>query len=139
MKKILMAILSGILAVGIGVAAVGCGGSGSSIVVVGREASSGTREAFDKAVKNAEGTSLDDYSGENNPDGEEHAGYVKGAVYLGGTGDVASRVASTKGAIGYISLGSLDTSRVKAIKIGGVDATVDNVKNETYKNVKKKL
>ena len=131
MKKILMAILSGILAVGIGVAAVGCGGSGSSLVVVGREASSGTREAFDKAVKNAEGTSLDDYSGENNPDGEEHAGYVKGAVYLGGTGDVASRVASTKGAIGYISLGSVDES-VTALNIEGVVADEANVLNGSY-------
>jgi len=35
-------------------------------------------------------------------------------------------------AIGYISLGSLNNT-VKAVKIDGVEPTVDNVKNETYK------
>ena len=132
MKKILLAIMSLAMACGIGVAAVGCGGNGSdSIVVIGREASSGTREAFDKAVVNAEGESLDDYSSSQNPDEEEHAGYVSGAIYLGGTGDVASRVASTKDAIGYISLGSVDES-VKDLKIEGVEATESNVLDGKY-------
>lgn len=120
-----MAILSGVLAVGIGVAAVGCGG-GNSIVVCGREASSGTREAFDKVVANAEGTTLEDYSSEQNPDESANAGYVSGALYFGSTGQVASRVASTRNAIGYISLSSVDES-VKALQVEGVtpsDATV---------------
>lgn len=34
--------------------------------------------------------------------------------------------------VGYISLGSLNDT-VKAVKIDGVDATVDNIKNGTYK------
>ena len=40
-------------------------------------------------------------------------------------------VTGNKAAIGYISLGSLDSS-VKAVKVDGVEATADNVKNGTY-------
>ena len=48
------------------------------------------------------------------------------------TSVVISTVAGNKNAIGYISLGSLGDS-VKAVKVDGVDATVDNVKNGSYK------
>ena len=41
-------------------------------------------------------------------------------------------VAGNTSAIGYISLGSLDDS-VKALKIDGAEATVDNIKSGTYK------
>ena len=41
-------------------------------------------------------------------------------------------VAGDENAIGYISLGSLDDT-VKAVKIDGVEATVDNVSNDSYK------
>lgn len=41
-------------------------------------------------------------------------------------------VAGNEAAIGYISLGSLDDS-VKALKVDGVEATVDNVKSGDYK------
>lgn len=41
-------------------------------------------------------------------------------------------VAGDEAAIGYISLGSLNNT-VKALKIDGVEATVDNIKNGTYK------
>lgn len=41
-------------------------------------------------------------------------------------------VAGNEYAIGYISLGSLDDT-VKALKIDGVEATVENVSNESYK------
>ena len=40
-------------------------------------------------------------------------------------------VAGNEAAIGYVSLGSLDDS-VKALKIDGVDATAENVANNTY-------
>ena len=43
-----------------------------------------------------------------------------------------STVAQDEYAIGYISLGSLDDT-VKAVKIDGVEATVDNVSNDSYK------
>ena len=44
-------------------------------------------------------------------------------------------VAENKAAIGYISLGSLNDT-VKAVKIDGAEASVDNVKNGSYKIVR---
>ena len=41
-------------------------------------------------------------------------------------------VANDPSSIGYLSLGSLNDT-VKALQIDGVDATVDNIKNGTYK------
>ena len=114
MKKIILAAASIAMACGIGFAAVGCGTKGD-IVVVSRESGSGTRGAFMELI------------------GLEDNELVAGADEVNGTDVVTSSVEDAEKAIGYISLGSLDTSRVKAIKIGGVDATVDNVKNETYK------
>lgn len=131
MKKIILAILSLALALGIGFAAVGCAG-GDTIVVCGREASSGTREAFDKVAQNAEGESLEDYSSKNNPDEEANAGYVSGAQYFSSTGTLATKVAQTKGAIGYISLSSVDES-VKALNVEGVEPTEATVLDGTYK------
>lgn len=114
MKKIILAAASIAMACGIGFAAVGCGTKGD-IVVISRESGSGTRGAFMELI------------------GLEDNELVAGADEANGTDVVTSSVEDAEKAIGYISLGSLDTSRVKAIKIGGVDATVDNVKNETYK------
>ena len=114
MKKIILAAASIAMACGIGFAAVGCGAKGD-IVVISRESGSGTRGAFMELI------------------GLEDNELVAGADEVNGTDVVTSSVEDAEKAIGYISLGSLDTSRVKAIKIGGVDATVDNVKNETYK------
>ncbi len=48
------------------------------------------------------------------------------------TGAIRTAVASDKNAIGFISLGSLDSS-VKAVKFDGVEATIANVKANTYK------
>ena len=42
-------------------------------------------------------------------------------------------VAGNKAAIGYVSLGSLDESQVKAVLIDGAEATAENVKSGTYK------
>ena len=131
MKKILMAILSLALACGIGVAAVGCGGS-DAIVVCGREAASGTREAYDKVAANAAGDTLDDYSSEQNPDEAAEAGYVSGAQYFSSTGTLATKVAQTEGAIGYISLSSVDES-VKALSVEGVAPSEATVLDGTYK------
>ena len=91
----------------------GCGGE-KNILVVSREASSGTREAFDKFV----GISADVLT----DDAEE----------LGSTGLVKAKVASVESAIGYISLASLDES-VKAVKVGGVVASAETVRDGSYK------
>lgn len=87
------------------------GGSDSTIVVVGREAGSGTRDGFESIVGVAE--------------------KCKYTVEVNETGVVKTKVASEKGAIGYMSLGKLDDS-VKALKIGGVAPTEATVLDKTY-------
>lgn len=87
------------------------GGADEPIVVVGREAGSGTRGAFEELleVKDA----------------------CKYANELDSTGAVIAKVASTPGAIGYASLDAIDDSVVVA-KMEGVEATAENIKAGTY-------
>ncbi len=87
------------------------GGEDQVIVVVGREAGSGTRGAFEEIL------GIEDE--------------CKYANELDNTGAVVAKVASTKGAIGYVSLDVLDDS-VKALALDGVEATPDNIKAGTY-------
>lgn len=88
------------------------GGEDAPIVVVGREAGSGTRGAF-----------------------EELLGIEDQCVYTGGeiesTGAVMAKVASTLGSIGYVSLDVLDDT-VTAVKLEGVEPTADNIKAGSY-------
>ena len=86
------------------------GGSDEPIVVIGREASSGTREAFESILE------LEECSYSNEVDN---------------TGAVIAKVSAVKGAIGYVSLDVIDDS-VKALKMDGVEATAENIKNGTY-------
>lgn len=113
MKKLVMFMLALVMAVTACVALTGCGAE-KDILVVCREASSGTREAFDKYV------------------GLEAADITSSAEEYSSTGNVREKVANTATAIGYISLASVDDS-VKALKIEGVEATADNVRAGTYK------
>ena len=48
------------------------------------------------------------------------------------TSVMMTSVAGNPSAIGYISLGSLDETQVKALNIDGVAATVENINNGTY-------
>ena len=82
-----------------------------AIVVVGREAGSGTRGAFEELLDIADACV---YANE-----------------LDSTGAVMAKVASTPGAIGYVSLDVVDDS-VKALKLDGVDATEENIKAGNY-------
>lgn len=87
------------------------GGNDAPIVVVGREAGSGTRGAFEELLK------LEDackYSNE-----------------LDSTGAVMAKVASTPGSIGYVSLDVLDDT-VKAVKLDGAEPTEENIKGGKY-------
>ena len=87
------------------------GGKDENIVVLGREAGSGTRGAF-----------------------EELLGIVDSCVYAGeldSTGGVKAKVASTEGTIGYVSLDVVDDT-VKALKLDGVEATEANIKAGSY-------
>ena len=87
------------------------GGDDKSIVVIGREDGSGTRDGFESIVM-----------GDKEP---------KYAQELESTGSVINAVATTDGAIGYASLANVDDT-VKALKIGGVEATEENVKSGAY-------
>ena len=87
------------------------GGEDSAIVVVGREAGSGTRGAFEELLEI-----------------EDQCAY---ANELDSTGAVMAKVASTPGAIGYVSLDVLDDT-VKALALEGVEPTVDNIKAGNY-------
>lgn len=92
------------------------------ITVVSREDGSGTRGAFIELVgieqKNDAGEKVD-YTTEE-------------ALITNSTSVMMTTVAGDEYAIGYISLGSLDDS-VKALKVDGVEAAVDNIKSGTYK------
>ena len=87
------------------------GGSEMPIVVVGREAGSGTRGAFEELL------------------GLEDA--CKYANELDSTGAVMAKVASTPGSIGYVSLDVVDDT-VKAVKLDDVEPTEENIKAGSY-------
>lgn len=103
--------------------------SEKDILVVARTSGSGTRAAFEELVKNAEGATL-----AKDKDGKAYtqSPLVSSAEELEKTGLVITKVSTSKTAIGYISLGALNDT-VKAIKVDGVEATVENVKNGSYK------
>ena len=94
------------------------GGADQPIVVIGRESGSGTRSAFEEILDVADACK---YSNE-----------------LDSTGAVMAKVASTPGAIGYVSLDVVDDSvnvlddTVKTLKLDGTEATADNIKAGTY-------
>lgn len=87
------------------------GGENMPIVVVGREAGSGTRGAFEEILKV-----------------EDACVY---ANELDSTGAVMAKVASTPGAIGYVSLDAVDESII-AVKLDGAEPTAENIKAGTY-------
>lgn len=87
------------------------GGEDGVIIVVGREAGSGTRGAFEELLEV-----------------EDACAY---ANELDSTGAVMAKVASTPGAIGYVSLDVIDDS-VTAVALEGVEPTVENIKAGSY-------
>jgi len=91
------------------------------IAVISREDGSGTRGAFIELVGLLE----------EDANGEEFDMTTVDAEISSSTGTVITSVAGNKYAIGYISLGSLNDT-VKALKVDGVEATVDNIKEGSY-------
>lgn len=87
------------------------GGADQPIVVVGREAGSGTRGAFEEILKL-----------------EDACNY---ANELDSTGAVMAKVASTPGAVGYVSLDVIDDT-VKVLTLDGVEANEANIKTGDY-------
>lgn len=122
LKKCLGAVL--LMAAGAGSCCFAAGkwNKKSQINVISREDGSGTRGAFIEIFgiekKNAEGKKID-YTTEE-------------AAITNSTAVMLSSVAGDKYAIGYVSLGSLNTS-VKALQIDGAEASVENINNGSYK------
>ena len=88
------------------------GGADEAIVVLGREAGSGTRGAFEELLKI-----------------EDQCAY---AQELDSTGGVLAKVAATPGSIGYVSLDVVDDT-VKALSLDGVAPTEENIVAGSYK------
>ena len=87
------------------------GGGDAAIVLIGREAGSGTRDGF-----------------------ESISGTAEKCMYnqeLTSTGAVITAVASNPNAIGYASLASVEDN-VKALKVNGVEASEETVKDGSY-------
>lgn len=87
------------------------GGQNEPIVVVGREAASGTRGAFEELLEI-----------------EDKCNY---AQEIDSTGGVLSTVANTPGAIGYVSLDVIDDT-VSIMAIDGVVASEENIVAGSY-------
>lgn len=130
-KKIAVTALSLVM---LGSVLTGCGGNGTegsseggsstgenkgnaAITVVSREDGSGTRGAFTELLEIAT---------------DDADNTVDTAEITNSTSVMMTTVAGDENAIGYISLGSLNDS-VKALKVDGVEATVENVKSGDYK------
>lgn len=135
MKKLTVLLLAGVLA---GSVLTGCGSKDSDaadggnkegasgwdeagkISVVSREDGSGTRGAF-----------VELFGVEEEKDGEKVDMTTADANITNSTSVMMTQVAGNEYAIGYTSLGALNDT-VKAVKIGGVDASAENVKNGSY-------
>ena len=87
------------------------GGNDAPIVVIGREAGSGTRDGFETIV-----------------DVKDECQY---AQELTATGAVTAAVAANANAIGYASLSAVDES-VSAVDVNGVACTEETVKDGSY-------
>lgn len=87
------------------------GGSDAEIVMIGREAGSGTRDGFESILKVSD--------------------QCKYAQELTATGAVIAAVQANENAIGYASLAALDDS-VKALKVNGIACTEETVKDGSY-------
>jgi len=87
-------------------------GSNDEWTVINREEGSGTRDVFEDIVMGGARMAAD-------------------AEFLPSNGAVKQKVASTENAIGYISLGYVDTS-VKAVTVDGVECNDGNVVNGSY-------
>ena len=87
------------------------GGEEQPIIVIGREAGSGTRDAFEELLEVKYGCAY--------------------AQELDSTGAVLAKVATTPGAIGYVSLDVVDDT-VSGLKIDGVEPTEEEILAGNY-------
>ena len=122
-----MTALVGVMTSAMVISFAGCAGGKNTggeaaITVITREKGSGTRDAFIELTeilkKDSAGNKTDETYSE--------------AITIESTQGIISNVSSDKNAVGYISLGSLN-STVKAVKVENTEATAVNVKSGTYK------
>lgn len=142
MKKTVCLLLAGLMTIG---ALTGCGSSAdnkkddsaktettsekksdgfdtsSDITVVSREDGSGTRGAF-----------IELFGVQQEENGEKVDMTTEEAVIANSTAVMMTTVAGDDYAIGYASLGSLDDT-TKALKVDGVEPSVDTIKDGSYK------
>lgn len=97
------------------------GGDDKEIIVVSREAGSGTLGAFQEIMK------LEKKEGDKTV-----SLVVANALVADGNGAVLANVAGKDNAIGYMSMGMVDETKVKKLKIDGVEATGENAKEGKY-------
>ncbi|WGV98452.1 phosphate ABC transporter substrate-binding protein [Vibrio sp. YMD68] len=97
------------------------GGADKPIVAITRDTASGTRGAFEDIM-----------SLKMKVSGIKVSAISQRAQVANGNGALKTMVASNPYAIGYISLGTVDES-VNALAVDGTEASVDNVKNGSYK------
>jgi phosphate transport system substrate-binding protein len=88
------------------------GGASMPIVVISRDTSSGTYETFETLVMN-----------------KQKMG--SGVEYVNSNPQAQARVKTTRGAIGYVGLGFVDSS-VKAIKVDGIMPSRQTIASGTY-------
>ena len=120
MKKRIASILTAAVIGATAITTVVSAASGE-ISVVSREDGSGTRGAF-----------VELFGIEEKIDGEKVDMTTEEASVTNSTSVMMTTVAGDENAIGYISLGSLNDT-VKALKIDGVEARVENVADDSYK------
>lgn len=87
------------------------GGQDAEIVLIGREAGSGTRDGFESITKT-----------------EDSCQYRQ---ELTSTGDVITAVSQNPAAIGYASLASVN-EQVQTVRVNGVEPTEDSIKDGSY-------
>ncbi len=87
------------------------GGNDAPVVLIGREAGSGTRDGFETVTGTKD--------------------QCKYRQELTATGDVITTVSQNPNAIGYASLAAL-SDKVKAVTVNGVAATEETVQNGSY-------
>jgi len=92
------------------------GGKQARIHIIAREEGSGTRSAFEEMVMGS---------------GDSAQRITPRAIVQNSNGAVRQLVAGDPSSIGFISLGLVDNT-VKAVKLGGVEASRENVMNRSY-------
>ncbi|PAB58978.1 phosphate ABC transporter substrate-binding protein [Anaeromicrobium sediminis] len=97
------------------------GGDDANIIVVSREAGSGTRGAFEELAKLQE----------KNAEGKKVSIVKRDALVAEGNGAVKANVASKEYAIGYVSLGYVDES-ISVVNVDGVEPSVETIKSGEY-------